>query len=109
MESEVLRHFYGDLHEVITDPARVARLLYQEGIVPDHVLHVVNITALPLDQKNATIMDAVRAAVKADPKTLWILIAVLEKIQSAPLAKRMREKLYSMGKQHIGNKYHIPH
>ena len=97
MESEALRRFYNDTQEAIAHPGSVAGMLYQEGVVAERVVSEVNDHGL-CSEKNAAIMRAVGAAVRADPKKLWVLIAVLEQFaESAPVAKRMRDELHSHG------------
>ena len=94
VESEVLRRFYGDIHEVIVHPRKVASLLFQEGVVSEEVVDKALVSAEPYSEKNAAIMRAVSAAVKADPKNLQVFIAVLEKSpESAPMANKMRDAL----------------
>ena len=111
VESEVLRCFYGDIQEVIANPESVARWLYQEGVVAEGIVGDVNDHGL-CSEKNAAIMRAVSAAIKADPKKLWVLIGVLKKFaESAPVASRMRDELHSHGLEsekinHL-NKIHI--
>ena len=90
-ESEVLRRFYSDVQEVIAHPRSAASLLYQEGVISEEVLNTE-----PSSEKNAAIIRAVSAAVKADPKKLLVLIAVLNRFaESAPVASRMRDALRS--------------
>ena len=97
VESDVLRCFYSDTQEAIAHPGSVAATLYQEGVVAEGVVGEVKDRGL-CSEKSATIMRAVGAAVKADPKKLWVLIAVLEKFaESAPVAKRIRDELRSRG------------
>ena len=96
--SQVLRRSFSDIQEVIAHPGRVAGMLYQEGIVSEEVVGEVGMPTKPYSEKNAAIMRAVGAAVRADPKRLWVLIAVLEKFaESAPVAGRMRDELRSHG------------
>ena len=91
---EVLRCFYSQIQEAIEHPGGVAAMLYEEGVVAKELLRKVN----EHSDKNAAIMSSVNAAVGADPKTLWVLIAVLEKFaESFPVASRMRDKLRSHG------------
>ena len=98
LESEVLRRFFSNIHETIVQPRDVAFLLYQEGVVSEQVVDEVVVTGKPCSEKNAAVMRAVEAAVKADPKKVWILIGVLEKFaEPAPVASRMREELSSRG------------
>ena len=101
MDSEVLRdrlrRFYSDIQEAIAHPGRVVAMLYQEGVVSEEVVGKVDDHKL-CSEKNSAIMRAVGAAVRADHKTLWVLIAVLEKFaESAPVASRMRDELRSHG------------
>ena len=94
MESEVLRIFYNDIHQVIAHPRDVALLLYQEGVVAEGVLDEVTDPARPSSEKTDVIMRAVSKAVKGDPKKLLMLIAVLGNFaESVPVANRMKERL----------------
>ena len=94
MESEVLRKFYSDIHQVIVHPRDVTLLLYQEGVVAEAVLDEAIVPAKPSPEKTVALMRAVSAAVKGDPKKLLVFIAVLEKFpESAPVASRMRDEL----------------
>ena len=98
VESEALRCFYNDTQEAIAHPGSVAGMLYQEGVVAEGVVSEVNDRGLCSAEKNAAIMRAIGAAVRTDPKKLWVLIAVLEQFaESAPVAKRMRDELHSHG------------
>ena len=96
--SYILRHFFSDVQDVIAHPRRVASMLYQEGMVSEDVVDEVIVSTKPCSEKNASIMRAVSAAVKADPKKLFVLIAVLEKFpESAPVASKMGDTLCSHG------------
>ena len=69
-------------------------MLFEEGVVAQEVVDEVNDRELYLNKKSA-IIRAVSVAVTADPRKLWVLIAVLEKFdESAPVASRMRDELH---------------
>ena len=85
--SDVLRRFSSDIQRAIAYPGGAASMLYQEGVVFEDVVGEVVDSAKPCSEKNAAIMRAVGAAVGADPKKLWVFIAVLEKFtEFAPVA-----------------------
>ena len=94
VEVEVLSYFYNDIQECIAQPGGVAVMLFSEGVVSEEVLDQAELFTKSPSEKNAEIMSAVTVAVKANPKRVWILIAVLEKgPKSAPVASRMRGAL----------------
>ena len=96
--SEIFRRFFCDIQDVIAHPLSTATLLFQEGVISHEVVGDVEASNKALSEKNAAIMRAVRAAVRADSSRLWVLIAVLEKFaESAPVACRMRDELVSHG------------
>ena len=100
MESahEVLRSSYSDIHEAIAYPTKVALRLHQEGVVAEDVLDEVAVATKTLSEKITSIMRAVSAAIKSDPNTIWVLIAVLRKFpESAPVANNMSDALRSHG------------
>ena len=98
MESEVLRGLYSDIQDVIAHPGGVASMLYQEGVVSEEVVGEVVVSTKSYSEKNAAIMRAVGAAVRADPSKLWVVVAVLEKFaESAPVASKLRNELRSLG------------
>ena len=60
----------------------------------EEVLDQAELSTISPSERNAAIMRAVRVAVRADPKKMWVLITVLEKFaESAPLAVKMRGAL----------------
>ena len=98
VESEVIRSFYNSIQEVIAHPGGVTAMLYQERVVSEGVVDEVVVSNKPCSEKNAAIMRAVGAAVRGDPKKIWILIAVLESFaESISVANRMRDVLRSRG------------
>ena len=95
---EIFRRFSSNIQEVIVHPVRTATLLFQEGLISEEVVGDVVGTNNAPSEKNAAIMRAVRASVRADPNRLWVLIAVLKKFgESTPVADRMRDQLRSHG------------
>ena len=99
VESQMLRIYSSDIHETLVHPREAALLLYQEGIFSEEVVDEAdNSTKKSVPEKNAAVMKAVRAAVKADRKKLWVLIAVLERFaECAPVASKMKHELRSRG------------
>ena len=95
---DVLRHFYSDIQECIAHPGDVASSLFSEGVISEGVLGEAELSSKSLSERNAGIMRAIRVAVRADPRRVWVVIAVLEKFaESAPVARRMRGELESHG------------
>ena len=92
---EVLRQFYSDIQESIAHPRKVASLLVSEAVVSEDTTEILS---KPLSERNAAIMRSIRVAVRADPKKMWVVIAVLEKFtESFPVASKMREVLKRHG------------
>ena len=92
---KVLRQFYSDIQHCITRPGGVAALLYSEGIVSEEALDEAELSTRPVAERNTAIMRAVRVAINADHKKVWVLIAALEKYsESAPVAKNMRREIH---------------
>ena len=90
----VFRRFYSDIQDCIAQPGGVAAVLYSEDIVSEEVLDKAELLAKPVAERNTAIMRAIRVAIKADHKRVWVLIAALEKYsESAPVAKNMRRAL----------------
>ena len=92
--ADVLRRFYSQIQEVIEYPTRVAAKLYEKGVVSKDLLRKVD----DREDKSAAIMSSVNTAVRADPKKLWVLIAVLEEFaESDIVASKMRHELDLQG------------
>ena len=92
-ESDVFRHFYSEV-EAVLDPAAVARLLWQGGVLTDAQLDEAELTSTSLAQRKSDIMSAVRKVIRGDSRKIWVLVAALEKFPASCLiARRMREEL----------------
>ena len=95
---DVLTHFYSDIQLCIAHPGGVASLLISEGVVSEVVLDEAELSSKSLSERNAGILRAIRVAVRAEHKKVWVVIAVLEKFtESAPVARRMRDVLNVYG------------
>lgn len=94
-ETEVLKRFYSQIESVL-DPAEVAQLLWQNGVLTDDQLDNAKHVSSSSSQRRSEVMTAVRKVVNGDPKKLWVLIDTLEQFPaSAPVASKMREALKS--------------
>ena len=92
-ESDVFRCFYSEI-EAVLDPAAVARLLWQGGVLTDAQLDEAEHESTSLSQRKSDIMSAVRKVIRGDSRKIWVLVAVLEKFPASCLiARRMREEL----------------
>ena len=92
-ESDVFRHFYSEI-EAVLDPAAVARLLWQGGVLTDAQLDEAEHESTSLAQRKSDIMSAVRKVIRGDSRKIWVLVAALEKFPASCLiARRMREEL----------------
>ena len=92
-ESDVFRHFYSEI-EAVLDPAAVARLLWQCGILTDAQLDEAEYDSTSLAQRKSDVMSAVRKVVRGDSRKIWVLVSALEKFPASnPVARRMREEL----------------
>ena len=92
-ESGVFRHFYSEI-EAVLDPAAVARLLWQGGVLTDAQLDEAEHESTSLAQRKSYIMSAVRKVIRGDSRKIWVLVAALEKFPASCLiARRMREEL----------------
>ena len=92
-ESDVFRHFYSEI-EAVLDPAAVARLLWQGGVLTDAQLDEAEHESTSLAQRKSDIMSAVRKVIRGDSRKIWVLVAALEKFPAACLiARRMRKEL----------------
>ena len=93
-EECVFTNNYSDLQQAIVHPVVFATRLVQERVVDAVLVTEVRTSSLGDLQKNAAILDAVRASIHSDPSRFEILMSVLEASpESAPLAGRMREEL----------------
>ena len=92
-QSEVFRRFYSKI-EAVLDPAAVARLLWQGGVLTDAQLDEAEHESTSLAQRKSDIMSAVRKVVRGDSRKIWVLVSALEKFPaSCHIARRMRKEL----------------
>ena len=105
MESKVLRQFYSDIQDAITNPIGVASLLHQEDVVGEVLLDEVSPSnKVRHEEKTASIMHHVKVAVRVDPKSFWVFLSVLDQFTpSNKVAMRMRQAvdLHALGEQFL--------
>ena len=91
--SDVFRHFYSEI-EAVLDPAAVARLLWQGGVLTDAQLDEAEHESTSLAQRKSDIMSAMRKVVRGDSRKIWVFVSALEKFPASCLvARRMRKEL----------------
>ena len=92
-ESEVFRQFYSEI-EAVLNPAAVARLLWQGGVLTDTQLDEAEHESTYLAQIKSDIMSAVRKVIRGDSRKIWVFVSALEKFPASCLvARRMRKEL----------------
>ena len=97
LEEHILIKHYGDLHQGITDPLRMATQLVQSEVIDSALVSKLMTSNMSCSQQNATILSAVNSSVHDDPSHFQVLLRVLgDTAESATLAKKMRTEFIEL-------------
>lgn len=95
VEEKTFQNHRSDLLEVIVNPISVASHLIQEGVVSPQLAHEVGPSvARTISEKTFSILEAVCASIRSEPRNIHVFLAVLDtQAEAAPLARNMRQEL----------------